>query len=144
TKALAADQLRAAAGIDAALHDAQLGDPDADPDTGPDAGSHASDLRSAVYDGDTPNEEREWIRRHARLVFTNPDMLHYGLLPGHRSWSTFLRRLRYVVVDECHSYRGVFGSHVAQVLRRLRRITARYRGTDPVFLLASATARDPA
>jgi DEAD/DEAH box helicase domain-containing protein len=140
TKALAADQLRAAAGIDAALH-AGAG---SGAGSGPDAGSGASELRPAVYDGDTPNEEREWIRRHARLVFTNPDMLHYGLLPGHRSWSTFLRRLRYVVVDECHSYRGVFGSHVAQVLRRLRRVTARYRGADPVFLLASATVSDPA
>jgi DEAD/DEAH box helicase domain-containing protein len=130
TKALAADQLRAVAGIDAALHDSPTG-----------AGA---ELRPAVYDGDTPHEEREWIRRHARLVLTNPDMLHHGMLPGHRAWATFLRRLRYVVIDECHSYRGVFGSHVAQVLRRLRRITARYRGGDPVFLLASATVSDPA
>jgi DEAD/DEAH box helicase domain-containing protein len=75
-------------------------------------------------------------------VLTNPDMLHHALLPGHARWGLFLRRLSYVVVDECHSYRGVFGSHVAHVLRRLRRLAARYGG-DPVFVLASATSGDP-
>ncbi|BBJ42677.1 helicase [Streptomyces antimycoticus] len=100
-------------------------------------------IRAAVYDGDTPVEEREWVRQYANYVLTNPDMLHRGILPGHPRWSSFLRALRYVVIDECHTYRGVFGSHVAQVLRRLRRVCARY-GSSPVFLLASATASDPA
>lgn len=100
-------------------------------------------VRPARYDGDTGREERDWIRRHSRLVLTNPDMLHHGILPRQAAWATFLRRLRYVVVDECHSYRGVFGSHVAHVLRRLRRAAARYGGT-PTFVLASATAGDPA
>ncbi|GAA5177614.1 DEAD/DEAH box helicase [Rugosimonospora acidiphila] len=103
----------------------------------------SADVRPALYDGDTPREERDWVRAYARFVLTNPDMLHYSVLPRHDGWSTFLRRLRYVVVDECHAYRGVFGSHVAQVLRRLRRICARY-GSAPVFVLASATAGDPA
>ena len=100
-------------------------------------------VRPAVYDGDTPVEEREWVRQYANYVLTNPDMLHRGILPAHPRWSSFLRALRYVVIDECHTYRGVFGSHVAQVLRRLRRLCARY-GSDPVFLLASATAAEPA
>ena len=119
TKALAADQLRALnrLGIDG--------------------------IRPATYDGDTPREEREWIRQHSRFVLTNPDMLHHSLLPGHGRWGVFLRRLRYVVIDECHTYRGVFGSHVAHVLRRLRRATARY-GASPTFILASATSGDPA
>jgi len=99
-------------------------------------------VRAAVYDGDTPREEREWIRQHANFVLTNPDMIHHGVLPGHGRWNSFMRRLAYVVVDECHTYRGVFGSHVAHVLRRLRRVAARY-GSAPVFVLASATARDP-
>ncbi|MFL6240595.1 MAG: DEAD/DEAH box helicase [Actinomycetes bacterium] len=99
-------------------------------------------VRAATYDGDTPAEEREWVRAHASLVVTNPDMLHRGVLPRHSAWSSFLRRLRYVVIDECHHYRGVFGSHVACVLRRLRRVCARY-GADPVFVLASATVSAP-
>jgi DEAD/DEAH box helicase domain-containing protein len=100
-------------------------------------------IRPAVFDGDTPIEEREWVRLFANYVLTNPDMLHRGILPAHARWASFLRSLRYVVIDECHTYRGVFGSHVAQVIRRLRRVCARY-GSDPVFLLASATAADPA
>jgi DEAD/DEAH box helicase domain-containing protein len=118
-KALAADQLRAVTrlGLDG--------------------------IRPATYDGDTPRDEREWIREHSRFVLTNPDMLHHALLPGHARWGTFLRRLSYVVVDECHAYRGVFGSHVAHVLRRLRRIATRYGGA-PTFVLASATSGDPA
>ncbi|PPK92936.1 DEAD/DEAH box helicase domain-containing protein [Kineococcus xinjiangensis] len=100
-------------------------------------------VRAATYDGDTPPEERRWVREHAGYVLTNADMLHRSLLPGHERWSSFLRRLRYVVVDECHSYRGVFGAHTAAVLRRLRRIAARY-GARPVFVLASATVADPA
>ncbi|MFJ6353845.1 DEAD/DEAH box helicase [Streptomyces sp. NPDC092046] len=122
TKALAADQRRAVRELAAPL---------------------GNRIRPAVYDGDTPVEEREWVRQYANYVLTNPDMLHRGILPSHPRWSSFLRSLRYVVIDECHTYRGVFGSHVAQVLRRLRRVCARY-GADPVFLLASATSADPA
>ncbi|WP_439080571.1 DEAD/DEAH box helicase [Streptomyces sp. WL006] len=122
TKALAADQRRSVKALATPLGNA---------------------VRPAVYDGDTPVEEREWVRQYANYVLTNPDMLHRGILPSHPRWASFLRALRYVVIDECHTYRGVFGSHVAQVLRRLRRLCARY-GADPVFLLASATAADPA
>src|SRR5690606_32988379 len=100
-------------------------------------------VRAAVHDGDTPFEEREWIRQYANYVLTNPDMLHRSILPSHARWASFLKALKYVVIDECHTYRGVFGSHVAQVLRRLRRLCARY-GAAPVFLLASATAAEPA
>jgi DEAD/DEAH box helicase domain-containing protein len=118
TKALATDQLRAVRALNLAA------------------------VRAATFDGDTPREERDWVRRHGRLVLTNPDMLHRGVLPRHADWSSFLRNLKYVVVDECHTYRGVFGSHVALVLRRLRRLCAKY-GSSPVFVLASATSRDP-
>ncbi|MFC4495318.1 DEAD/DEAH box helicase [Streptomyces ovatisporus] len=121
TKALAADQRRAVTELAAPL---------------------GTSVRPAVYDGDTPFEEREWVRLFANYVLTNPDMLHRGILPAHARWSSFLRSLRYVVIDECHTYRGVFGSHVAQVIRRLRRICARY-GSEPVFLLASATSAGP-
>ncbi|MDF2144701.1 DEAD/DEAH box helicase [Knoellia sp. p5-6-4] len=100
-------------------------------------------LRAATYDGDTPQEERRWIREHAHLVLTNPDLVHHSLLPQHQRWAPFLRALRYVVIDECHVYRGVFGSHLAALLRRLRRVAARY-GAAPTFVLASATVRDPA
>ncbi|MEU5693494.1 DEAD/DEAH box helicase [Actinosynnema sp. NPDC020468] len=100
-------------------------------------------VRAASYDGDTPMAERDWVRAHANWVFSNPDMLHRGVLPQHARWIRFFRGLRYVVVDECHSYRGVFGSHVALLLRRLRRVARRY-GADPVFVLASATVADPA
>ena len=95
-------------------------------------------LRAATYDGDTPTDERDWVRAHASYVLTNPDMLHHSLLPGHQRWAAWWKGLRYVVVDECHVYRGVFGSHVAAVLRRLRRMAAHY-GAEPTFVLASAT-----
>jgi len=100
-------------------------------------------LRPAVYDGDTPGDERDWARAHANWLLTNPDMLHLGLLPHHSNWARLWRRLAYVVVDECHAYRGVFGSHVALVLRRLVRVARLYR-SDPVFVLASATSAEPA
>jgi DEAD/DEAH box helicase domain-containing protein len=97
---------------------------------------------AVCLDGDTTAEERRWIRDHGVFALSNPDMVHYSLLPDHRRWAPFLRRLRYVVIDECHAYRGVLGSHVAAVLRRLRRICAHY-GADPVFALASATTAEP-
>jgi DEAD/DEAH box helicase domain-containing protein len=99
-------------------------------------------LREAIYDGDTPREERPAIRRRSNLVLTNPDMLHVGLLPHHKQWGDFLANLDWVVVDEAHTYRGVFGSHVANVLRRLRR-AARAYGSEPRFLMASATIANP-
>jgi DEAD/DEAH box helicase domain-containing protein len=138
TKALAADQLRVIRSL--RLHG----------------------VRAAVLDGDTPAAGRSWARAHASYLVTTPDTLHLALLPGHARWARFLSRLQYVIVDECHGYRGVFGSHVAQVLRRLRRIAAYYaegravrerarRGSragplaaGPVFILASATVAEPA
>jgi DEAD/DEAH box helicase domain-containing protein len=99
-------------------------------------------VRAAIYDGDTPPERRWQIRKWANLVLTNPDMLHIGVLPRHDLWADVLHNLRYVVVDEAHVYRGVFGSHVANVLRRLRRL-ARVYGSEPQFLLASATIANP-
>ena len=99
-------------------------------------------LRPAIYDGDTPLEHRRELRRTANVILTNPDMLHIGVLPNHDRWGDFIANLRTVVVDEAHVYRGVFGSHVANVLRRLRRI-ARIYGSDPRVLFASATISNP-
>ncbi|MBV9310664.1 MAG: DEAD/DEAH box helicase, partial [Solirubrobacterales bacterium] len=99
-------------------------------------------IRPAIYDGDTPRNERAAIRRRSNLLITNPDMLNVGILPHHTAWDELLANLAFVVVDEAHVYRGVFGSHVANVLRRLRRI-ARLHGADPRFLLASATIANP-
>ena len=101
-----------------------------------------TDLRVATHDGDSSPEEREWTRDHAEYVLTNPDMLHHSLLPGHERWSRFFAALDFVVVDECHHYRGVFGAHVSQILRRLRRVAALY-GAEPTFVLASATVAEP-
>src|SRR5205814_5607626 len=119
TKALAQDQARALNGIGVAR------------------------ARPAIYDGDTPREQRSAIRGRANVVLTNPDMLHLGILPNHGAWGDFFANLAVVVVDEAHVYRGVFGSHVANVLRRLRRI-AEYYGTAPRFVMASATIANPA
>jgi DEAD/DEAH box helicase domain-containing protein len=99
-------------------------------------------LKPAIYDGDTPTEQRRHIRLSANVILSNPDMLHVGVLPNHDRWADVLANLRYVVVDEAHVYRGVFGSHVANVLRRLRRL-ARIYGAEPQFLLASATISNP-
>src|SRR5713226_9237770 len=118
TKALAQDQARALAEL------------------------RAPNVRAAIYDGDTPNERRWQIRKWANVILTNPDMLHVGVLPHHDRWADVLHNLSYVVVDEAHVYRGVFGSHVANVLRRLRRL-ARVYGAEPQFLLASATIANP-
>src|SRR5437762_7334866 len=106
------------------------------------AGYRLPQLRPAIYDGDTPAEQRWQIRRGANVVLSNPDMLHVGLLPHHDRWGDLLANLRYVIVDEAHVYRGVFGSHVGNVLRRLRRL-ARVYGSEPQFLLASATIANP-
>ncbi len=95
-----------------------------------------------TFDGDTPHPERAGIRKSARVLLTNPDMLHIGIMPNHRQWSRLLRRLRYVVVDEAHTYRGVFGSHVAGVMRRLRRLCQFY-GSSPQFICCSATIANP-
>jgi DEAD/DEAH box helicase domain-containing protein len=118
TKALARDQLRQVRGL------------------------RLPQVRAAVYDGDTPQAERPLIRRNANLVMTNPDMLHASILPGHARWADFFLRLSLVVVDEAHVARGVFGSHVAMILRRLRRMAAHYGG-HPQFVLASATIGNP-
>jgi DEAD/DEAH box helicase domain-containing protein len=124
TKALAADQLKAVS----------------------DLGIRG--IRATCYDGDSTTAERTWAQAHANYLLTNPDMIHSGLLPNHARWRGFFRRLRVVIIDECHGYRGVFGSHVAQVLRRLRRVAAYHAapgaGREPVFILASATIADPA
>jgi DEAD/DEAH box helicase domain-containing protein len=99
-------------------------------------------IRPAIYDGDTPSDARTQIRRQANVVLTNPDMLHLGILPHHTAWEDLFANLAIVAIDEAHVYRGVFGSHVANVIRRLRRIAAAY-GTEPRFLLASATIANP-
>ncbi len=118
TKALAQDQVRALAAL------------------------HVKKLRPAIYDGDTESERRWQIRKWANVILTNPDMLHVGVLPHHDRWGDLFQNLRYVIVDEAHVYRGVFGSHVANVLRRLRRVAGIY-GAEPQFLLASATIANP-
>jgi len=99
-------------------------------------------LRAAVVDGDNAREERDWAREHANYVLTNPDTLHHSILPSHQRWARLLGGLTHVVVDECHQYRGVFGAHVAQVLRRLLRVTEHY-GVAPQVVLTSATVADP-
>ncbi|MDP6380077.1 MAG: DEAD/DEAH box helicase, partial [Phycisphaerae bacterium] len=124
TKALAQDQL----GV---LHRWA----DADP-------AIAEVLRPATYDGDTPSQNRKKIRNSASIILSNPDMLHVGVLPYHPRWASFLRNLKYVVVDELHTYRGIFGSNVALVMRRLARVCAHY-GARPRFICASATVANP-
>ncbi len=101
-----------------------------------------SPISIRIYDGDTPQNRRAAIRKEARLLITNPDMLHSGILPHHTQWAQLLKGLRWIVLDELHTYRGVFGSHVANVLRRLRRI-CKFYGSDPQFICASATIANP-
>ena len=120
TKALAHDQLRALAGFD------------------------FPGLVPAAYDGDASPEQRMWARRHANVVLTNPEMLHYGVLPHHERWATFLMRLRYVVIDELHVLRGVFGTNVAHLLRRLRRVCAPLRLFAHVPVLRRPPSDEPA
>lgn len=120
TKALAADQLRRLP-------------------LGPDG---AALVRATTVDGDSSLDDRAWARDHAQLVLTNPDTIHHTLLPGHERWSRLFAGLRIVVVDECHHYRGVFGAHVAHVLRRLLRVCA-HHGSHPVVVLSSATVSEP-
>ncbi len=100
------------------------------------------DMRMFTYDGDTPQDARRSVRARANLVLTNPDMLHSGILPHHTKWVNLFQNLRYVVIDELHAYRGVFGSHLANVLRRLKRICRHY-GSTPQFIMASATIANP-
>jgi DEAD/DEAH box helicase domain-containing protein len=106
------------------------------------SGYRVPGLKPAIYDGDTPTEQRWQIRKWSNVILTNPDMVHVGVLPNHDRWGDLLANLRYVVIDEAHVYRGVFGSHVANVLRRLLRL-ARVYGAEPQFLLASATISNP-
>ncbi|HEX9114962.1 MAG TPA: DEAD/DEAH box helicase [Anaerolineae bacterium] len=106
------------------------------------AGGAIPNADAATYDGDTPQAARVRIRKRTRVLLTNPDMLHVGILPNHALWAAFLRHVRYVVIDEAHSYRGVFGSQVACVLRRLRRVCALY-GNRPQFIATSATIANP-
>ncbi|MDH3300481.1 MAG: DEAD/DEAH box helicase [Acidimicrobiia bacterium] len=118
TKALAQDQLRA-------FNDMEV-----------------KGMKAAAYDGDASRDERTWARNNANVLLTNPEMLHHGLLPHHGKWATFLKRLDYIVVDELHIFRGIFGTHLAHVLRRLRRLCQRY-GSDPTFVFCSATIGRP-
>jgi DEAD/DEAH box helicase domain-containing protein len=99
-------------------------------------------FRTAVYDGDTPTRQRSAVRREAHIVLTNPDMLHVGILPGHENWVKFFKSLRWIVLDEAHTYRGVFGSHVANVMRRLLRLCEAY-GSRPQIIACSATVGNP-
>ena len=104
--------------------------------------SQIENLKSSIYDGDTPASARAKIRQIARIILTNPDMLHTGVLPHHTNWSDFFTHLKFIVIDEMHTYRGVFGSHVANVVRRLKRV-ANFYGANPQFILASATIGNP-
>ncbi len=99
-------------------------------------------LTTGIYDGDTPQSSRSAIRKNARIILSNPDMLHTGILPHHSNWSDFFSSLKFIVIDEAHTYRGVFGSHVANVIRRLKRV-ANFYGAKPQFILASATIGNP-
>ncbi len=105
-------------------------------------GELKADIKTFTYDGDTPDDARQAIRKHGHVVVTNPDMLHTGILPHHTKWQKLFANLKYVVVDELHTYRGVFGSHLTNVFRRLKRV-CRFYGADPIFICCSATVANP-
>jgi DEAD/DEAH box helicase domain-containing protein len=134
TKALAQDQLAELQGLCETIA-GQAGH-------GAESADSAAQIGVFTYDGDTPQDARRSIRTRAHLVLTNPDMVHSGILPHHPRWAKLFENLRYIVIDELHAYRGVFGSHLCNVLRRLRRICRHY-GSDPVFLCSSATIANP-
>jgi len=135
TKALAQDQLRALGELGCAVSGRGSG-------AAGRAATRPLPVRAGVYDGDTPQGQRSKLRQQGQIILTNPDMLHVGILPNHALWASLFRRLRFVVIDEAHTYRGVFGSQVACVLRRLRRVCALY-GSEPLFIAASATIANP-
>jgi len=140
TKALAQDQLAELHGLAEALSQPDLSQPDR---TGGPAGLPSGfELGVFTYDGDTPQDARRAIRGRAHVVLSNPDMIHAGILPHHPRWAKLFENLRYVVIDELHAYRGVFGSHLTNVLRRLRRICQHY-GSNPTFICSSATIANP-
>lgn len=139
TKALAQDQQAAITDILSAISDPHSSERTSR--SHPSGSTYPVPL--AIYDGDTPQNARTSIRNTARLIISNPDMLHMGILPHHTAWAGFFRSLQFVVIDEIHTYRGVFGSHVANVLRRLKRI-AHFYGSNPQFILTSATIGNPA
>ncbi|KAL4584143.1 hypothetical protein LXL04_008733 [Taraxacum kok-saghyz] len=122
TKALAQDQLRALLSLTEGFYEG---------------------LNIGIYDGDTSQQDRLWLRDNSRMLITNPDMLHMSILPFHNQFQRFLSNLRYVVVDEAHSYKGAFGCHVALIIRRLRRICAHVYGSDPSFIFCTATSANP-
>lgn len=143
TKALAQDQLRSLRELGCEVGERGLGTPA--PMASHPRGSHPAvglAVKVGTYDGDTPQARRSKLRQQGQIILTNPDMLHVGILPNHALWASFFRHLRYVVIDEAHTYRGVFGSQVACVLRRLRRVCALY-GSAPQFIAASATIANP-
>lgn len=133
TKALSQDQLAVLKALSAEIEASNIVDRKSGED---------SSIQCAIYDGDTPTSARATIRSQARLILTNPDMLHTGILPHHTGWVQFFKGLKFVVIDEIHTYRGVFGSHVANVMRRLKRI-ANFYGATPQFILTSATIGNP-
>ncbi len=137
TKALAQDQLAVLKEMVDGLFTLREGEESTGLELGP------NQIPIAIYDGDTPSQQRQAIRSRSRLLLSNPDMLHIGILPHHTRWIQFFKSLRYVVIDEIHTYRGVFGSHVANVIRRLKRV-ARFYGAQPQFILTSATIANPA
>lgn len=131
TKALAHDQLRSLNDLLAALNEVRA-----------EYGTQSAPIAAATLDGDTPRPQRDHVRAEAQIVLSNPDMLHRSLLPDHRRWARWLAELRYIVLDEAHIYRGVFGTHVALILRRLRRLCA-YYASAPQFICCSATSANP-
>ena len=130
TKALAQDQLAELHALAELVMQQGAGEPDEESDLRPDAGAALPEIGVFTYDGDTPSDARRAIRGKAHVVLSNPDMLHSGILPHHPRWAKLFENLRFVVVDELHAYRGVFGSHLSNIMRRLQRICRHY-GSDP-------------